>query len=188
MLSGGRIRTSKPAAVGGRDNASPGTLPGLFFYPIAVKPSKTLYKAFLLLRGINTLPTPQTPHREPQRATERATTRTDKPRNEQHSRPAGFRCICFGVGFRRGRWGSPAAFRPPVRAFVRLCAFLFVLNNAFNIPLFKLLCVLCVPKRIVRSQYNFLFIRIAEIVFHKEDAGHGVNLAVLHIIDHLKIE
>ena len=81
-----------------------------------------------------------------------------------------------------------AALRPPVSAFVRLCAFLFVLDNAFNIPLFKLLCVLCVSQRAIGSKYNFLFVSITEIVFHKEDAGHGVDLAILHIIDHLKIE
>lgn len=127
-------------------------------------------------------------------APQRATERTREPHRERdHTSSTAARAIsffCFLFGFRlsfgeRAR-GHYTAFIP----LCRLCAIFFsiVLNNTFNISLFKFLCVLCVPKRIIRGKYNFLLVCIAEIVLHKEDAGHRVYFAVLHIIDHLKVK
>lgn len=169
-------------------------MPGLFFYPLPRRSHRTPRRAFLLRRGINIPPTQRTPHREPHRATEDTPRKHPRKHTETPPRAATpprwgliasvFERVSGEVGRRGFRPSDPLDL-----PFVRLCAiFSIFIDNAIKIPLFEFLCVLCVAKRTIRGQNDLLFVRIAKVVLHKEDAGDRVDLAVLHIIDHLKIE
>lgn len=116
------------------------------------------------------------------------TRKEENPAASAFARPGG---VVFGIRNGARAFGRLCALVPLCVfsqggnvSLLPLCA-LVVLDNAFNIPLFKLLCVLCVSERIIGGDDHFLFIGISEIVLHEKYARDGIDLSVLHIIDHL---
>ena len=170
----------------------------LFFCPSAVGGGAYIFASSESHRNAHRTPPPLRPYHyttEPKNATQRAT-ESDRANDQSTTTEPPTRDRQHHAGRQRDRERPPPTEPGAVKIWVCICQNFARQNfkicgqnlvgqilvcDTFEIAFFELSIRLLLTERIVRSEYDFLLVGIPKVVLHKEDAGHGVYLARLHI-------